>query len=140
MRQAIIAVGPVAFSAKGFSRVPRVAWAFTESHTDFIFAILCEELGFIGGFLVLILFFILIWRCLVIIQQAKDKNGRWLPPGLWRCSSSYPGKYRDEHRNYADYGIPLPFISSGGSSMITNLFAIGFENIWIRRQKLSLMA
>ena len=66
VRQAIIAVGSGRFFGKGLFQGTQGRLGFLpESHNDFIFAILCEELGFIGGFMVLSLFFILIWRCLV---------------------------------------------------------------------------
>ena len=109
-----------------------------ESHNDFIFAILCEELGFIGAFLTLILFFTLIWRCLVIIQQAKDKNGVLVATGIMAMFLFHILENIGMNIGLMPItGIPLPFISSGGSSMITNLLAVGFlENIWIRRQKL----
>ena len=139
VRQAIIAVGSGRFFGKGLFQGTQGRLGFLpESHNDFIFAILCEELGFIGAFLTLILFFTLIWRCLVIIQQAKDKNGVLVAAGIMAMFLFHILENIGMNIGIMPItGIPLPFISSGGSSMITNLLAIGFlENIWIRRQKL----
>ncbi|HBL36187.1 MAG TPA: rod shape-determining protein RodA, partial [Firmicutes bacterium] len=104
----------------------------------FIFAVLCEELGFFGGFVVLSLYFVLIWRCLVIMQQAKDKYGVLVTAGIMAMFLFHILENIGMNIGIMPItGIPLPFISSGGSSVITNLLAIGLlENIWIRRQKL----
>src|SRR5690606_13092772 len=83
VRPAMIAGGSGRFVGKGvFQGIQGRLGSLPVSHNDFIFAILCEELGFIGAFLTLILFFTLIWRCLVIIQQAKDKNGVLVATGI----------------------------------------------------------
>ncbi|NLC54212.1 MAG: FtsW/RodA/SpoVE family cell cycle protein, partial [Firmicutes bacterium] len=75
---------------------------------------------------------------LVIIQQAKDKNGVLVAAGIMAMFLFHILENIGMNIGIMPItGIPLPFISSGGSSMITNLLAIGFlENIWIRRQKL----
>jgi rod shape determining protein RodA len=139
VRQAIIAVGSGRFMGKGLFQGTQGRLGFLpESHNDFIFAILCEELGFCGGFIVLSLFFILIWRCLVIMQQAKDKEGVLISAGITAMFLFHILENIGMNLGIMPItGIPLPFVSYGGSSIITNLLAIGFvENIWIRRQKL----
>ncbi len=139
VRQAIIAVGSGRFMGKGLFQGTQGRLGFLpESHNDFIFAILCEELGFLGGFLTLALFFIIIWRCLVIMQQAKDKEGVLITAGITAMFLFHIMENIGMNIGLMPItGIPLPFVSSGGSSMITNLLAIGFvENIWLRRQKL----
>ncbi|NLY90157.1 MAG: rod shape-determining protein RodA [Firmicutes bacterium] len=139
VRQAIIAVGSGRFMGKGLFQGTQGRLGFLpESHNDFIFAILCEELGFLGGFLVLALFFIIIWRCLVIMQQAKDKEGVLITAGITAMFLFHIMENIGMNIGIMPItGIPLPFVSYGGSAMITNLLAIGFiENIWLRRQKL----
>jgi rod shape determining protein RodA len=139
VRQAIIAVGSGRFMGKGLFQGTQGRLGFLpESHNDFIFAVLCEELGFLGGFLVLSLYFVLIWRCLVIMQQAKDKCGVLITAGIMAMFLFHILENIGMNIGIMPItGIPLPFISYGGSSVITNLLAIGFlENIWIRRQKL----
>ncbi|NLW55175.1 MAG: rod shape-determining protein RodA [Firmicutes bacterium] len=139
VRQAIIAVGSGRFFGKGLFQGTQGRLGFLpENHTDFIFAVLCEEFGFVGGFLLLSLYFILIWRCLVIIQQSKDKYGTLVATGIMAMFIFHILENIGMNIGIMPItGIPLPFVSYGGSSIITNLLAIGFlENIWIRRQKL----
>ena len=139
VRQAIIAVGSGRFMGKGLFQGTQGRLGFLpESHNDFIFAILCEELGFLGGFVVLSLFFVIIWRCLVIIQQAKDKYGVLVTTGITAMFLFHIFENIGMNIGIMPItGIPLPFVSYGGSSVITNLLAIGFlQNIWILRQKL----
>jgi cell division protein FtsW len=97
-----------------------------EAHTDFIFAVLCEELGFIGGVVVLVLFVMYGWRGLRAALRAPDEFGRFAALGISVMVLSQalinlgvvlgmlPTK-----------GIPLPFISYGGSSLMVMLLATG---------------
>jgi len=139
VKQAIIAVGSGRFFGKGLFQGTQGRLGFLpENHTDFIFAVLCEEWGFVGGFLLLCLFFILLWRCLVIIQQSKDRYGTLVATGIMAMFTFHILENIGMNIGIMPItGIPLPFVSYGGSSIITNLLAIGFlENIWIRRQKI----
>ncbi len=139
VRQAIIAVGSGRFAGKGLFQGTQGRLGFLpENHTDFIFAVLCEEWGFLGGFTVLSLYFILVWRSLVIMQHAKDKYGRLIASGITAMFVFHILENIGMNMGIMPItGIPLPFLSYGGSSVITNLFAVGFlESIWIRRQKL----
>ena len=95
-------------------------------HTDFIFAILGEELGFIGVFSIIVLFMLLIWRGIHIAQHTKDSFGCLIAIGIVTLiglqtvvnigvvTGMLPAK-----------GITLPFISYGGSSLLVSLFSIG---------------
>lgn len=97
-----------------------------ERHTDFIFAVIGEELGFIGAALLIILFGFLLLRALVIAAQARELNGTLIVAGIiamWlfhifenvgMCIGLMPIT-----------GIPLPFMSYGGSAMLTNMIAVG---------------
>ncbi len=97
-----------------------------EVHNDAIFAVIVEETGFIGALLLLLLFIFLINRCLSIIKSAPDFSGKILATGLTGLIAS------QTLLNLAAIvalvpltGIPLPFISYGGSSLFVNLTAIG---------------
>ena len=139
VRQAIITVGSGRFSGKGLFQGTQGRLGFLpENHTDFIFAILCEEWGFLGGFVLLSLYFTMIWRCLVITQHSKDKYGTLVAAGIMAMFIFHILENIGMNLGIMPItGIPLPFVSYGGSSIITNLLAVGFlENIWIRRQKL----
>ena len=93
-----------------------------EPHTDFIFSVISEELGLIGATLVLVCFCVIAWRGLRVALRAPDSFGAFLALGLTTMVavqafinmsvvlSLMPTK-----------GIPLPFVSSGGSSLLINL-------------------
>ncbi|MBQ9756924.1 MAG: rod shape-determining protein RodA [Clostridia bacterium] len=97
-----------------------------ERHTDFIFSVVCEELGFIGGILAIALLVAIIIRCIVIGINARNNLGMYICFGVaamftfhvienvGMCIGVMPVT-----------GIPLPFFSYGGSSLLTNLVAIG---------------
>lgn len=97
-----------------------------ERHTDFIFAIIGEELGFIGVLLVILLFFLFIWRGFRIALYAPDRFGSFLAVGLTSIiavqsvinmgvvTGSLPVT-----------GITLPFVSYGGSSLLFSLIGVG---------------
>ncbi len=139
VRQAVIAVGSGQFFGKGLFRGTQGRLGYLpENHTDFIFAVLCEELGFVGGFGVLFLFFTLIWRGIRIGYQARDKTGTIIAVGIVSMFLFHVFENIGMNMGIMPItGIPLPFISSGGSSMVANLAAIGILiNIWARRQKI----
>lgn len=97
-----------------------------EAHTDYIFSILGEELGLLGTLTVFILFFFLAWRGYKIAVSAKDPYGRMLAAGITSylifqailnigvVTSTLPVT-----------GVPLPFLSYGGSSLLVSMFSVG---------------
>ncbi len=109
-----------------------------EQHTDFIFSVIGEELGFIGGLTVLLLFLILLWRIMSTAAVAKDRYGALIATGV----AAMIGFHVLENIGMTlgvmpVTGIPLPFISYGGSSMVTNMVAIGLVlNVGMRRHTL----
>lgn len=124
--QSLYALGSGGLFGLGLGRSRQKFWYLPEQHTDFIFAILGEELGFIGGSLVLVLYFFFIWRGLRIAMGAPDRFSGLLAVGLTgmigvqvlinvgMVTSSMPIT-----------GIPLPFLSYGGSSLVPTLAAVG---------------
>lgn len=97
-----------------------------ERHTDFIFAILGEELGFLGTMTVLILFFLLCWRGLSLARQAPCPFGSLLAGGI----VSLVGVQALINMGVVTgmlpiTGVPLPFISYGGSSLVPSLVGMG---------------
>ena len=97
-----------------------------EPHTDFIFSVIAEELGFMGTFFIIMLYLLIFWRGMHISISAPDDFGKLLAVGLSLLiivqafinigvvSGSLPTT-----------GIPLPFISYGGSSLLSNMIAAG---------------
>lgn len=97
-----------------------------ERHTDFIFAILGEELGFAGGIIVLLLFFILFWRGLQIALSAPDEFGSLLAAGLTIMVAVQVCINLGVVMGVMPVtGITLPLISYGGSSLLFTLFSLG---------------
>ena len=124
--QSLIAIGSGGLSGTGFAQGKQKLFYLPAPHTDFIFAVIGEELGFIGAATVVMLFGLLAWRGFRAARFAPDLFGQLLAIGitvmiivqaLFNVSvalSLVPAK-----------GIPLPFISSGGSSLAISLFATG---------------
>lgn len=137
--QSLVAVGSGGLWGKGLFQGTQVHGNFLpEHHTDFIFSVVGEELGFAGGVFLLGLYFILIYRTLCIAQQSRDQFGVLIAAGI--CSMW--AFHILENIGMAIgimpiTGIPLPFLSYGGSSMLTNLLATGLLlNINLRREKI----
>jgi len=107
-----------------------------ERHTDFIFSVLGEELGFIGAAVVVILFAVLLLRCIHIAKVAKDTYGMLICVGITAMYLFHVLENIGMTIGIMPVtGIPLPFISYGGSSLVTNLLAIGLViNVGMRRQ------
>ncbi|MBP2635137.1 MAG: ftsW 1 [Firmicutes bacterium] len=124
--QSLYAIGSGGLFGVGLGRSREKFLYLPEPHTDFIFAILGEELGFIGTATVIILFFLFAWRGFKIAISAPDVYGSLLAGGIASMivlqalmniavvTASMPVT-----------GIPLPFISFGGSSLIFTLAAVG---------------
>jgi cell division protein FtsW len=97
-----------------------------EAHNDFIFSILCEELGFIGAAFVMILFALLIWRGFVIAFRAPDRFGTLLVVGVTTLVSLQVLINIAVVTNFMPVtGMPLPFFSYGGTSLLMLLFEMG---------------
>lgn len=109
-----------------------------EQHTDFIFSVVGEELGFIGAVVLLLLYLVLVFRCIRIATAAKDTFGRLIATGITTMLVFHLLVNVGMTMGIMPVtGIPLPFFSYGGNAMLTNLAAIGLlENIYCRRQKI----
>ena len=137
--QSLVAIGSGGIAGKGLHQGSQVQLNFLpEHHTDFIYAVIGEELGFIGASLVILLFAALILRAIYIAATARELYGALLVTGItamWlfhvyenigMCIGLMPVT-----------GIPLPFLSYGGSSMLTNLIAVAFIlNVNVRGKKI----
>ncbi|MFC1850030.1 putative lipid II flippase FtsW [candidate division CSSED10-310 bacterium] len=124
--QSKIAIGSGGTFGRGLGEGVQKLYYLPESHTDFIYSVLCEELGFIGGVTIIILFMLFIWRGMRIALHAPDYYGSLLATGITLMigiqafinmavvMGIFPTK-----------GLALPFISFGGSSLLSNLTATG---------------
>jgi rod shape determining protein RodA len=105
-------------------------------HTDFIFSVLGEELGFVGAVFVVILFVILLLRCIHVAKAAKDTYGMLICVGVTAMYLFHVLENIGMTIGIMPVtGIPLPFVSYGGSSLLTNMLALGLViNVGMRRQ------
>lgn len=139
--QSKVAIGSGGLWGKGFLQGTQTQLHFIpEQHTDFIFSVIGEELGFIGGCVVVALFLFLAWRGIVIAQRAKDDFGSLIAVG---CVSMFLFHFFVNVGMTTGImpvtGIPLPFISAGGTSLLTNVMAIALMlSVSIRRRKMML--
>ncbi len=110
----------------GNSEIKQVSGTLFEQSTDAIIAIIAEEIGFIGTVLFLSLYLVILWRGLKIAAQAPDLAGQALATGLtvWLVGQAFINL--TGMLGLAPLtGVPLPFVSRGGSSMLINLLAVG---------------
>ena len=124
--QSLIAVGSGGFTGVGLMESKQKLFYLPEAHTDFIYAVICEELGFIGATVILALFAVFAWRGLRAAFNAPDGFGRMLALGVTAMVVF------QSLINFAvvlgmmpTKGIPLPFVSYGGSSLLVMLLATG---------------
>lgn len=134
--QSILAVGSGQFWGRGFGLGPQSQLKFLpEQQTDFIFAVIAEELGFVGVFLTLALFGTLFFRLVSHARKARDDFSLFLLSGVMTMIFVQVIINIGMNLGIAPViGIPLPFVSAGGSSLITSLIAIGLvQSIVIHR-------
>ena len=138
--QSLIAVGSGGFFGRGIGAATASqsgAGFLPEAHTDFVFALLCEQLGFMGALLLLVLYLMLIFGAIHVAGRCESVFGRLVAAGIvgmWTfqifenigmCIGLMPIT-----------GIPLPFISFGSSSMMVQLLVVGVvQSIWRHRSK-----
>ena len=97
-----------------------------EAHNDMIFSIICEELGLFGGIAVILLFVLLLWRCMVIANNAPDLFGALLVVGVMaQIGIQVLINIAVSTNSMPNTGVPLPFISYGGTSITFLLCEIG---------------
>ena len=97
-----------------------------ESYNDIIYAIICEELGLIGAFVVIILFALLIWRGIKIAMTAKDKYASYMATGIiTMIAVQVIINIAVVTNSIPNTGMPMPFISYGGTSLVVMMASIG---------------
>ena len=124
--QSLLAIGSGGILGRGIGQSRQKYLWVPEPHNDFIFSIVCEELGLIGAVIIIILFCLLVWRGFYVAMHAKDKFGSLLAIGLtfqvglqamlniWVVTNTIPNT-----------GISLPFFRYGGTSLLILLCEMG---------------
>ena len=138
--QSLIAVGSGGLTGKGlFAGTQNQLNFLPEKHTDFIFSVIGEEFGFLGATIIILLYIFLIWQLLKIALNCKNKFGKLLVSGYTAMLFFHVFENIGMTMGLMPItGIPLPFISYGGSSLISFLFGLGIViNVNLYKRKLS---
>ncbi|MEA3396472.1 MAG: FtsW/RodA/SpoVE family cell cycle protein [Chloroflexota bacterium] len=135
--QALISIGSGKLWGKGFASGTQSQLHFLRvRHTDFIFSVICEELGFAGAALMLGLFGLLLWRLLRIAANAGDATGQLIVVGVMTYIFYQLIVNLGMNLSLLPVaGLPLPFISSGGSALVIAYIGLGLAQSVSMRQK-----
>lgn len=138
--QSRIAIGSGQATGKGWLHGTQGQLGFIpERHTDFIFTVVAEEFGFAGAGLLLLMYFLLLWKGLIIMSETEDAVGRLAAAGVVCMFLFHIVVNIGMTLGVMPVtGVPLPLFSYGGSSLLANMMAIGLlVGIGMRRHKIS---
>lgn len=141
VNQAIIAVGSGGIFGQGLSSGSQSQGNFLPSqHTDFVFAVLSEKMGFLGAIVCIFLYCVIIFRALWIAQISANRFGSFLAIGIAAMFGFHVVVNIGMNIGLLPVtGIPLPFISAGGTSMIISIISIAMlESIYARRRTVNI--
>ena len=140
-KNSIMAIGSGQFWGKGLNNSKATSMLnanyILEPQTDFIFAVIGEELGFLGCFIILLLLFLTVVECIIIGSKAKDLQGKLFCCGMatWIGFQSFVN-IAVNTGVFPNTGVPLPFVSYGLSSVIAIYIGMGFViNIGLQPKK-----
>jgi cell division protein FtsW len=124
--QSFIALGSGGLTGIGLGESKQKLSFLPESHTDFIFSLVGEELGFVGALILVCLFLCLFLRGVSIAHRMKDPFGYYLASGLTMMIALQALiNFSVAAGLVPTKGLPLPFVSYGGSSLLMNMVAVG---------------
>lgn len=124
--QSLLAIGSGGILGRGFGQSRQKYLWVPEPHNDFIFSIVCEELGLIGAMVIIILFCALVWRGFTIAMRARDKFGSLLALGLtFQVGLQVALNILVVTNTIPNTGIGLPFFSYGGTALMILLAEMG---------------
>ena len=141
VNQAIIAVGSGGIFGQGLSSGSQSQGNFLPSqHTDFVFAVLSEKMGFLGAIVCIFLYCVIIFRALWIAKYSANRFGSFLAIGIASMFGFHVVVNIGMNIGLLPVtGIPLPFISAGGTSMIISIISIAMlESIYARRRTVNI--
>jgi rod shape determining protein RodA len=139
VHQALVSIGSGGWTGKGLTHGTQSQLHFLRvRHTDFIFAVTAEEVGFLGALAMMLLLFFILWRILRIAERSRDVFGRLLATGVGALILFQAVINIGMNLGLTPVtGIPLPFVSYGGSSFITLMVGIGLiQSVAMRHKKL----
>jgi rod shape determining protein RodA len=138
IQQALISIGSGSIWGKGFATGTQSQLHFLRvRHTDFIFSVICEELGFAGAIILLGTFALLLWRLLRIAANAGDLTGKLIVSGVTAFIFYQLLINVGMNLNVIPVaGLPLPFISSGGSALVVTFMGLGLaQSVAMRKNE-----
>ncbi|HHV13127.1 MAG TPA: cell division protein FtsW [Clostridiales bacterium] len=124
--QGLYAIASGGVFGKGLGESMQKLGFIPESHNDMIFSVICEELGLFGAFALILLFILLVWRIFIIAINSTDLFGGLIATGvLAHIATQVMINIAVVTNSIPSTGIPLPFISYGGSAVMVILFEMG---------------
>ncbi len=137
VQQALIAVGTGGVFGEGYGHGTQTQLRFLKvRHTDFIFAATSEEFGMVGGALIIVTLGIIVWRCIRAAQKARDVAGSMIAIGVATLIFFQGAVNIGMNLNILPVsGLPLPFISYGGSGLTALMLGIGLVESVVMRHK-----
>ena len=139
VEQALIAIGSGGWFGAGYGHGTQTQLRFLKvRHTDFIFSAISEEFGLVGAFFVIVVIFLIIWRCLRTAQKAYDVAGMSIAYGVATLIFFQGMVNIGVNLNIVPVsGLPLPFISYGGSGLTSLMLGIGLvESVAMRYKQM----
>lgn len=137
IRQALIALGSGGIFGLGLGNSRQKYFYLPEATTDSIFAIIGEELGFVGAFLLILAFAVFFYQSVKMTLETEDPFGRLLGMGIisWLATQTLINLFSIVALMPLT-GVPLPFISYGGSALVVELIGVGIlANIWRHNER-----
>jgi rod shape determining protein RodA len=139
VQQALIAIGSGGLFGQGYGHGSQTQLRFLKvRHTDFIFSAISEEFGLVGSLLVIVIIMLVIWRCLRTAQKARDVAGMNIAYGVATLIFFQGMVNIGVNLNIVPVsGLPLPFISYGGSGLTSLMLGIGLvESVAMRHKQM----
>ncbi|MCA1899339.1 MAG: rod shape-determining protein RodA [Chloroflexi bacterium] len=139
VQQALIAIGSGGLFGQGYGQGSQTQLRFLKvRHTDFIFAASSEEFGAVGGILIILTLAVIIWRCIRAAQKARDVAGAMISFGMATLIFFQAAVNIGMNLNLLPVsGLPLPFVSYGGSGLTALMLGVGLvESVAMRHKQL----
>lgn len=140
MDNSVLGIGSGGILGEGFLKGTQVSGGFIpEDHTDFIFSVVGEEWGFVGALALMLLYAFMLFKMLAIARLSKDIMGKLICVGYFAALTfSIYQNIGMTIRMAPVAGITLPFMSYGGSSILTNFVTLALVlNVGMRRKKIN---
>lgn len=136
--QAVLAIGSGGMWGVGFGNSSQKYYYLPDAENDFVFAILCEEFGFVGGALVIVLFMIFVFRGFYVARKSEDRFGMLLATGITlQVGIQALFNIGVNCCCIPNTGISMPFFSYGGTALVIQLAEVGLLMSVSRRAKLN---